>query len=849
MNKTKAIKVLGASAIAASAFVAASPSGADAASAKDVQLLVKKAKDAGTVLKWAISTEGSADGTTRPWAQYNAAKAARDKAVAAVNTLPAAQRAGYLADIEQNVNLHINRTMYYIDAITAGEKISIKKAALSAQIAKNLIDDKTEAAYHELSTEIRKQAILLDRVYGQTTRDEIRDNYKKSAETVRDSVKYEVSTKIELDLAKKALDANDTATADKHLAEAAKYMKQVKNEKMKAALMKTSDELEAQVTPKVKSVSAVNATQLVVAFNKEINTADATADKFKLEGQSAPAVKVADDNKTVTLTYSDVQGENLVLTVEPIQTKANTEVKTERNVSTITYKDTVSPTVSDVTFEYNADGKTATAVINFNEPLKSKGTISVNGAVSESTDDLANGTIKLTGLEIGKAYKVDIVGATDKANNIANPMTQTITVPAQAKDEVKPAASINVEGNKVTLHFSEELSSLGTVKINGTDYASKFVQDAKEKTKYVLDAQAAEALDGVNFLKATIVVDGFKDKANNSGEKVELQATLNADRTAPTFEMAAVNKTNDKLLVSFNDEVKAGDLSAADELTLKVKNGVHQSVGTLDLTADNTTFGYDVDQNGKIEGTEKNVLAINYAFDAKSTYSFELAGKVIADVYGNKTADTLTLNVTAPELAVTPVKPEAIVKFADVIVSGSVLAVSFNKEMSDSALVASNYTLGGKVLPADTKLKFVESKKNVEITLPEGFITANGTYVLEASSLLDKDGNTLENGKAAISKALTENIAPTADSIAITSSKNLTVDFSEAIANNDSVTGVTVKVNGTVAATTSVKAVNGKLAITTTKDFNSNDTISVEFKSANLADGNGNKVKDGIVTK
>ncbi|MBP2242221.1 hypothetical protein J2Z40_002795 [Cytobacillus eiseniae] len=849
MNKNKAIKVLGASAIAASAFVATSPIGADAASAKDVQSSVKKAKDAGTVLKWAISTEGSADGTTRPWAQYNAAKVARDKAVAAVKTLPAAQRAGYLADIEQNVNLHINRTMYYIDAITAGEKISVKKAALEGQIAKNVIDDKTEAAYHELSTEIRKQAILLDRVYGQTTRDEIRNNYKKSAEAVRDSVKYEVSTKIELDLAKKALDANDTETADKHLAEAAKYMKQAKNEKMKASLVKTLDELEASVTPKVKSVSAVNATQLVVVFNKEMNVADVTADKFKLEGQAAPTVDVADDEKTVTLTYSNVQGENLVFTVEPIKTKANNEVSTERNVSTITYKDTVAPTISDVTYEYNVDGKTATSVIKFSEPLQSKGTISVNGTVEQSTDELATGTIKLTGLEVGKAYKVDIVGAIDKANNIANPITQTITVPAQVKDEVKPAASIHVDGNKVTLHFSEELSSLGTVKINGTDYASSFKKDTKENTKYVLDAQEAGVLDGVNFLQATIAVDGFKDLAKNTGEKVESQATLHADRTAPAFEAATVNKTNDKLLVSFNDKVVAGDLDASNELKLKMKNDVHQSAETLDLTAANTSFGYDVDQNGKIEGTEKNVLAINYAFDAKSTYTFELAGKVVADVYGNKVADALTLSVTAPELEVTPVKPEAVIAFDGVEVDGGVLTVSFNKEMSDSALVASNYTLGGKVLPTDTQLKFVDSKKNVEVTLPEGFITANGMYVLEATSLLDKDGNTLANGKATISKEMKENIAPTAGTIAVTSSKNVTVDFSEAIANNNSVTGVTVKVNGTVVETTSKKAENGKLAITMTNNFNSNDTISVEFKSANLVDMNGNKVKDGIVTK
>ena len=204
MSKKKAIKVLGASVIAASAFVSTSP--ALAASTTQVDTLVKSAVDAATVLKWAISTEGSADGKTRPYAQFNAAKAARDKAVAAINKLPAAQKATYLAKIDKEVNIHISRTTAYIDAITAGEKIAVKQAALEAKIAAGLIDAETEAAYHALSAELRKQTALLDRVYGQSTRDAIRTQYKEAAQDVRDSVQNEVTAKIKLDQAQAALE-------------------------------------------------------------------------------------------------------------------------------------------------------------------------------------------------------------------------------------------------------------------------------------------------------------------------------------------------------------------------------------------------------------------------------------------------------------------------------------------------------------------------------------------------------------------------------------------------------------------------------------------------------------------
>ena len=56
----KVIKIAASTAVAASAFVAAAPANqADAAT--NVNQLATDAQNAGTVLKWAISVEGSAD--------------------------------------------------------------------------------------------------------------------------------------------------------------------------------------------------------------------------------------------------------------------------------------------------------------------------------------------------------------------------------------------------------------------------------------------------------------------------------------------------------------------------------------------------------------------------------------------------------------------------------------------------------------------------------------------------------------------------------------------------------------------------------------------------------------------
>lgn len=119
----------------------------------------------------------------------------------------------------------VGRVVAYIDAITAGKKIAEKKAVLEQKLQKNEIDDATEQAYHELSWELKKQSILLDRVYGQSTRDIIRNHFKKSAEAVKEEALYPVSIKMELDRANEALVKGNKEEANKRLQAADEFLK------------------------------------------------------------------------------------------------------------------------------------------------------------------------------------------------------------------------------------------------------------------------------------------------------------------------------------------------------------------------------------------------------------------------------------------------------------------------------------------------------------------------------------------------------------------------------------------------------------------------------------------------
>ncbi|MER2071989.1 MAG: cell surface protein, partial [Psychrobacillus sp.] len=188
--KKKAIKIAASTAVAASAFVAAAPA-QQADAATNVNQLATNAQNAGTVLKWAISYEGSADFKTRPFDEFNAAKKAVATAEAAANKLPATEKLSVQAKLV-DAKVQIVRATAYIDAITSSEKIKSLTSNLTAATATGDLA-KVETAYHAASFEYKKQAKLLDRVYGQSTRDGIRNAVKPAMESALDAVKYDVT--------------------------------------------------------------------------------------------------------------------------------------------------------------------------------------------------------------------------------------------------------------------------------------------------------------------------------------------------------------------------------------------------------------------------------------------------------------------------------------------------------------------------------------------------------------------------------------------------------------------------------------------------------------------------------
>ncbi|MFL8936296.1 S-layer homology domain-containing protein [Rossellomorea oryzaecorticis] len=614
--------------------------------------------------------------------------------------------------------------------------------------------------------------------------------------------------------------------------------------------------------PKVSSATAVNGKELVIKFNQAVDKTDAEdLTNYSLTGETFTGTPVVSkDGKTVTLTATDViDVTNATLEIQPIKTKADAKVLTKKYVTLFTFKDTVAPTVATV------EAKGTEAVITFTEALATEGTVSLNGSEISSTVDaskpyyVVNGkTLTVKNLVAEKSYKLDVVGAKDAANNLAGQTTVTFTVEKPVVDSSKPTVSSAVSGNKLTLTFSEEVTP-GTVTIGGTPVAANKLVASEDKMTYTVDVQDAGFFTGVTFFTKEVVVKDFTD-GTNSMDAAKFNATFTADTSAPNFVSAAIKTlgkdtssttVDDVILLTFDDVVKEGILTASDELAIKSIDGIYQSDNTVDLSSSNVSYGYDLNGDKEVKGSELNVVAIKFNAAEKSSYSFGLAGKVVADMYGNKVSDTINFSAVAPEYTTTPGSDAKDVTFTATPKANNVdIVLNFNKNMSDSAVNASNYTLGGKSLPSGTTVKFVDNRSKVVITLPQGSITANGTYALVGTNLKDQSSNTLVNGKVELNVTLKENVVPTATKVTLLDSKTFTVDFTEAVSAT-TVSGVTVKVNNVALAADkySVSVVNGDLKVVTTDNLKATDSLTVEFKDTNLVDANGNKVANSSVSK
>ncbi|OMF59340.1 hypothetical protein BK139_13130 [Paenibacillus sp. FSL R5-0490] len=202
------------SAAAVAGLAAGNPVQAEASITADQH--VEKAEKLAGALKWEVSYEYRKAANPKHAADYpdmklfNETKAALREAEKAVKEVKGKDKELLEARLNQHVRVYFDRAVKYIDAVSAGKKITAKAEVLENYLVNHQIDDAAEKAYHDLSLEIKRRSPFIYKAYGKTTRDALLDTYQQKAYEIKESALYPISLKMEMDRLDSALKNKDT---------------------------------------------------------------------------------------------------------------------------------------------------------------------------------------------------------------------------------------------------------------------------------------------------------------------------------------------------------------------------------------------------------------------------------------------------------------------------------------------------------------------------------------------------------------------------------------------------------------------------------------------------------------
>jgi trimeric autotransporter adhesin len=594
-----------------------------------------------------------------------------------------------------------------------------------------------------------------------------------------------------------------------------------------AAFIQKADEAQ-NTTPTVKSVSAINATQVEVKFNQAVDKTDVETNAntlFTINNVGAQSAKLSADGKTATLTFalpSQVEVTDAVFVVNPVKTAANASVSTEKYTQVFTYEDTVRPVVTNTTYSNYQN-----AVIHFSEPMSSLGSVSVsnpNVVVGPLAADGLSVPVSLSAAAEG-SYSVTFVGATDKSGNLIVSNPTTVSLVKSKTDSVKPTVTgVTTSGtSNLTVKFSEALSGLPTVTVSGTTVTS-VTQDSTDPTKY--NVVLGTPVTGV---KTVSVAAGYVDPSGNAGAAYSTLAQFTADSTAPSYVSHQVKTISGTqyLVVSFNEALVSpvgtisGSYVDANTVTHSVAN-----LGPVTL--------FDANNDGTNES-----IKVNLTGNAAGNYTVNLPAGIATDASTNASAaKSLTFGLGTLADSTKPVVSSIDTQTAKG--DANTITVRYNVDVTAAtALSLSNYTVEGQNV--FTNAIFDGNQRTVTLTLREDAITLDGVRNLTVQNVKGVNGVVMNASTTQIS--FDENVKPTITSATLKAANTIEVDFSELMTvNSIAAAGAgddfEVYINGVKAtvASIAVGAADDKYTITldpATVVGNLSDTVTLKVLTTN----------------
>nr|WP_223919377.1 cell wall-binding repeat-containing protein [Clostridium sporogenes] len=511
---------------------------------------------------------------------------------------------------------------------------------------------------------------------------------------------------------------------------------------------KAISDAEAKLGVRVESVNAVNAKEVKVVFNKEVNekSAEDTSkytihvgkDNAKLDSADFTA-DLQDDNKTVILQLKDTKelknGQSYKVEVKDVVDTNYNKIDEYKGEFKL-FNDDNDPKVLKTEYEVGS-----TVKVTFDEPIKdiTSSSIKIDGKVLKDqkvkvSDKAGEYELKISNLsddnkKVGK-HTVEIFGAEDFAGNKADMITTEYkAIDDNAKPEVE---KIEVKDNQEDT-FKVKFNTTIKGGLNETNFeikkgGYKLPQDAIEVKEvededYTYDVHInQDKLDKDNPLYAddekeislNIKIKNFQAENNNIGD-YETTLKFHKDEEAPKVQADTVNTVDgNKLVVVFNEDLNK-DKANKDKITVNL-DGVLKTVKKAEV---------DPDDNKRLNIILDGKEAADATLD-KGTYAITLKKGTVEDKAGNENEVTNTKIVYDGEKDLVISKADMDIKSnSPEDKENNIIVVDYKTKMEDSAINKANYKLNGVSLDKidGTTIGFEgDDKKSVKITLGTGQI-------------------------------------------------------------------------------------------------------------------------------
>ncbi|GCD81078.1 S-layer protein [Parageobacillus thermoglucosidasius] len=653
---------------------------------------------------------------------------------------------------------------------------------------------------------------------------------------------------------------------------------------------KTTDKAKVEVpvvTPKVESVSAINAKQIQVTFNVPVEKTTAlNKDNYKIQtntdaspvslaAKDASAnVELSADGKTVTITTStDINtafggitaGTPFKFTVENLKSANGKEI--EKYTTTLVSDDKVAPTLVNVKAE--AKSTTTKVTLEFSEPVQTTGAIAyVDGEAATVQAGSKPNEIVLTtaqALSANKTYSLTLLNFKDFAGNFLkeNPTTTQFTVVSDTVAPVVQEVKV-VRDNLIEVTFDKAMdvatfaSNARVLDLNGIQRDGGIVATVKPNTGGKTIRLALQGTvpfnDSGTFVGTLVLGDGIKDVNGNAKVATSHSVTITKDTVrpiitgttyvAPGGQYSGSTYNNGAIVVKFSEEVA---FATSTDIKLVTSTGVDTST-SLNIAS------RSVNTNDPTEV----IIPLTGGLTA-GNYTLRIGNDVVQDLstQANKNvAATTTVKVDSssdtvkPVVSATPVSVTA----ATNQTSGSTIVINMTDNVGlDLATVqdVNNYLLDGKPLPSGSYITVAHNPGssdaaakdiNVTINIPAQSITKDGNYTLNINNIKDKAGNTADPKVATV--ALKDDVSPELKTATISSNGLLVLGFTEDVnaVTTGSSTDFQFVINGTEVA------VANNANIVSFADGTGTDTgkyvVTFNARVDAGADGNSNTTAD-----